>query len=83
MVYYRRSATPDNQFFFWPSYDSRKGENAIYVAEADRSNPQPRAIPPELLEQFESVSDLGLRTIMYHDSIPLRAVQLFACRGLK
>jgi hypothetical protein len=36
LVYYRSSATPDNQLYFWPEYrypEHRKGQNAIYVTE--------------------------------------------------
>ncbi len=32
------SDEPENQFYFWPEYDyraHRKGQNAIYVSEAD------------------------------------------------
>jgi 4-amino-4-deoxy-L-arabinose transferase-like glycosyltransferase/membrane-associated phospholipid phosphatase len=37
LVYCIQSDEPENQFYFWPEYDyaaTRKGENAIYVAEA-------------------------------------------------
>jgi hypothetical protein len=37
LVYSADSATPENQFYFWPEYnyrDQRKGQNAIFVAEA-------------------------------------------------
>jgi 4-amino-4-deoxy-L-arabinose transferase-like glycosyltransferase/membrane-associated phospholipid phosphatase len=38
LVYSADSDTPENQFYFWPEYnyrDQRKGQNAIFVAEAD------------------------------------------------
>jgi 4-amino-4-deoxy-L-arabinose transferase-like glycosyltransferase len=38
LVYAADSDTPENQFYFWPEYDypsQRKGQNAIYVTEAD------------------------------------------------
>jgi hypothetical protein len=38
LVYVVDTAVPKNQFYFWPEYryrDSRKGQNAIYVAEVD------------------------------------------------
>ena len=38
LVYSMDSDTPENQFYFWPEYnylDHRKGQNAIYVTEAD------------------------------------------------
>src|SRR5439155_5232363 len=31
LVYYESSDVPHNQFFFWPGYNTRKGENAIFV----------------------------------------------------
>jgi hypothetical protein len=38
LVYCMDSDTPENQFYFWPEYDyllQRKGQNAIFVSEAD------------------------------------------------
>lgn len=38
LIYSADSDVPKNQFFFWPEYDyvaNRKGQNAIYVSEAD------------------------------------------------
>jgi len=38
LVYYADSDAPVNQFYFWPEYnyrDQRKGQNAIFAAEAD------------------------------------------------
>ena len=38
LVYSILGPVPENQFFFWPEYryqQARKGQNAIYVAEAD------------------------------------------------
>jgi 4-amino-4-deoxy-L-arabinose transferase-like glycosyltransferase len=38
LVYSADSDTPENQFYFWPEYnyrDQRKGQNAIFAAEAD------------------------------------------------
>jgi hypothetical protein len=83
LVYYQTTPTPENQFFFWPGYTARKGENAIYVRELDRDNPSPFAAPERLQQEFESVTDLGVTNIMYHDEFLLRPFQLFACRGLR
>jgi hypothetical protein len=79
LVYYRSSRRPHNQFFFWPGYrDQRAGQNAIYVHETQRSRP-----PPEMvLQEFESVQSLGLRSIMYRGR-EFRRIELFACRNLK
>ncbi|MEP6663742.1 MAG: hypothetical protein ABJC04_08770, partial [Verrucomicrobiota bacterium] len=35
LVFYRWFPTPKNQFFFWRSYQSRVGQNAIYVQQVD------------------------------------------------
>jgi hypothetical protein len=83
LVYYRSSETPENQFYFWPGYLERKGQNAIFVKELDRNHPVPEAPPERLKNEFDSVTALGITNIMYHDTLLLRPLQLFACRGLK
>jgi len=82
LVYYQSSEVPENQFYFWPGYTERKGENAIYVRELNRDNPQPSPAPERLQKEFESVTDIGVTNIMYHDRL-LRPFQLFACRGVR
>jgi 4-amino-4-deoxy-L-arabinose transferase-like glycosyltransferase/membrane-associated phospholipid phosphatase len=82
LVYFRSSPTPKNQFFFWPGYNLRKGENAIFVRELDRKKPDPKPAPQSLSDEFESVTDLGVRNVMYHGQL-LRPLQFFACRNLK
>jgi 4-amino-4-deoxy-L-arabinose transferase-like glycosyltransferase/membrane-associated phospholipid phosphatase len=82
LVYFVTSSTPHNQLYFWPGYTERKGENAILVQELNRADPTPQP-PPQVVEsEFESVTDLGVRRIMYHGNL-CRPVQIFACRGLK
>ncbi len=83
LIYYKSTRTPENQFYFWPGYNTRKGENAIFVSELSRENPEPQKPPDRLLEEFESVADLGVRNVFYHDQMLLRPLQFFACRGLK
>ena len=82
LVYYRTSATPGNQFYFWPGYTARKGENAIFIQELSRGDPQPIPPPAPVAAEFESVTDLGIRSVMYHGRL-CRPIQVFACRGLK
>ena len=82
LVYCRSSATPENQFYFWPGYQQRKGENAIYVIELNRDDPTPAPPPPRLRDEFDSVTDLGVRQVLYHGQL-CRPLQFFACRGLK
>ncbi|MBU6399608.1 MAG: glycosyltransferase family 39 protein [Verrucomicrobia bacterium] len=78
LVYYQSSPAPDNQFYFWPGYDGRKGENAIYVQQVH----QPQPPPERLRREFASVTDLGMRDIEYRGRV-YRSVQLFACRDLR
>ncbi len=35
LVFFRSTSTPKNQFYFWPGYESRAGQNAIYVQQVD------------------------------------------------
>jgi 4-amino-4-deoxy-L-arabinose transferase-like glycosyltransferase len=82
LVYTRSSPTPKNQFFFWPGYNLRKGDNAVFVRELDRKKPDPKPAPQSLVDEFESVTDMGVRNVMYHGQL-LRPLQFFACRNLK
>jgi len=78
IVYYQSSDKPENQFFFWPGYKTRNGENAIYIREAKRPEP-----PPERLQkEFASITDLGIHEIKYRDRV-FHTIQLFECRGLR
>jgi 4-amino-4-deoxy-L-arabinose transferase-like glycosyltransferase len=78
LVYYQHSPQPVNQYFFWPGYQRRKGENAIFVLPTD--NPVPP--PDQLQREFAAVQDLGLREIQYHGRV-FHRFQLFECRGLR
>lgn len=77
-VFFRSSDVPLNQFYFWPGYQDRQGQNALFVMPTDR----PRPPPERLVTEFESVSDLGLHTVVVRGQT-LRQVQLYACRGLR
>jgi hypothetical protein len=82
LVYCRSSPAPENQFYFWPGYSNRIGQSAIYVLELDRNNLLPLAGLPWLTNQFDSITDLGIREVIYHGQL-CRPLQLFACRGLR
>jgi hypothetical protein len=82
LVFYQTSATPKNQFYFWPGYEDRKGQNAIFVRELDRDRTSDPSVPPELEQEFESVTLLGVRDVLYHGRV-LRPLQIYACRGLR
>jgi len=75
LVYALHTDQPKNQFYFWPGYRHRKGENAIFVRHARVAEPAPDTLQTE----FASITDLGLRQIAYRGRV-LHTVQLFACR---
>ncbi len=88
LVFCLTAGRPDNQFYFWPGYGGRKGQNAIFVREFDRDRlekdrPDQRPIPPQLALQFDSVTDCGVRKVLYQGRYLLRPLQIFECRGLK
>ena len=60
LVFYRTDSRAVNQFYFWPGYEDRKGQNAIFVRELDRDQPKPSPVPREVEQQFESVTELGV-----------------------
>ena len=82
LVFYRTNPIPANQFYFWPGYENRKGQNAIFVRELDRDQPKFRPVPRDLERQFESVTELGVRNVLYHRRV-LRPLQIYVCRGLR
>jgi len=82
LAYYKSTPAPANQFFFWPGYRGRKGESAIFVRELARDNPKSKPPPAQLVTEFESVTELGVRNVLYHGRV-LRPLQFFACRNLQ
>lgn len=78
-VFFRSSNVPLNQFYFWPGYRDRKGWNAVFVQQVKE---EAQAPPASIVEEFESVTDLGVRELAYRGRV-LHRVQLFACRKLK
>jgi len=82
LAYFLSSDKPENQFFFWPGYEDRHGQNAVFVVDFGPKNPHPVQPPTVLVEQFESVTDLGMQPVLY-EGRALRWIQLFQCRGLR
>ncbi|HVV00902.1 MAG TPA: glycosyltransferase family 39 protein, partial [Verrucomicrobiae bacterium] len=82
LVYYKSTPYARNQFYFWPGYLDRKGENAIYVVELDRDTLALKTPPATLVAEFESVTNLGVHNVMYHGQIN-RPLQFFACHNLR
>jgi membrane-associated phospholipid phosphatase len=82
LVYCRLGPVPVNQFYFWPGYTGRKGENAIFIVELNRNDSKTRSPPEELCREFESVTNMGVREVLDHNRVLWRW-QFFACRGLR
>ena len=55
-----------------------RGGKDLYLPDPPERDP----VPPEVLAEFDSVSDLGVRDIVYRGQI-VRRIQLFACRNLR
>lgn len=104
LVYFCATPRPQNQFFYWPNYLQRTGQNALFVREVSRpllrpdwfarwwSNqrldlyqptlPQSKPLPPEILQQFDSFTDLGVRDVVIEGNL-VRRFQLIQCHHLK
>jgi hypothetical protein len=41
LVYFQHTSHPQNQFYFWPTYTNRVGDNAIFMVEVDRDDLRP------------------------------------------
>jgi len=82
LVYCRRGPVPGNQFYFWPGYTGRKGENALFIVEINRDDSKTKSPPAELCREFESVTDIGVREVLDHNRVLWRW-QFFACRNLR
>ena len=80
IVYRTPSDIPKDQFYFWPGFQSRTGDNALYVENLKFDDPEP--VPGWLNEYFESVTDLGVTEIIYKDYL-MRKVRVIACRNLR
>jgi hypothetical protein len=84
LVYARVSKhLPKSQFYFWPEYryrelsNGRMGQNAIFFVLDD----DPYQPPASLLDEFESVTPLGVVEVKRSKRVFYR-VHLFACRNL-
>jgi hypothetical protein len=79
-VYCLTGDRPENQFYFWPSYHDRHGQNAVYVRTVGNDSPPPP--PPQLTNEFVSVTSMDIIPVEYHGQI-IRRLQIFECRGLR
>jgi 4-amino-4-deoxy-L-arabinose transferase-like glycosyltransferase/membrane-associated phospholipid phosphatase len=76
LIYALASDRPVNQFYFWPKYLGRVGDDALFVQR------EGSAIPAELEKQFERIEDLGVRDAQYRGRT-MHQVHLYACRNLR
>jgi membrane-associated phospholipid phosphatase len=70
---------PKNQFYFWPGYAGRHGEDAVYVQVLGNATPQPP--PAQLTNDFASVTPGGVFPVNYRGQT-IRWLQLYECRNL-
>jgi 4-amino-4-deoxy-L-arabinose transferase-like glycosyltransferase/membrane-associated phospholipid phosphatase len=82
LVYFQSSDVPMNQFFFWPGYHDRKGQNAIFIQALDLPATNAAPIPPVIIREFETVKDLGTVMVL-HEGQPTRRIQIVECRNLR
>ena len=78
LAYYRSTDQPDNQYFFWPGYQSRKGQNALYVSESAHSQPP----PPQIVSEFESLTELPSQPVVFRGRV-FHNLKIFECRNLR
>lgn len=78
LSYVLNTDKPQNQYWFWPSYESRTGENAIFVM----NTANPRKAPKQLVQDFSSVNSMGTFTLR-SEGRAVGHVQLFVCHGKK
>jgi hypothetical protein len=104
LVFCYASREPRNQFYFWPDYLGRAGQDAIIVREVERPKLRPgwfldwwnnrgglylpdpvtkSTLPPELMSQFETITDLGVKDVIVPGKGVLRRAQFFACHNLR
>ncbi len=77
-IYEIRTERARSQFYFWPGYQERRGENAVFVRRLPRDPDDP--LPPTLKEDFESVDRIGVLDVKFRDRL-FHQYELFACRG--
>jgi hypothetical protein len=103
IVFYLATPTAENQYYYWPNYLNRVGQNALFVREIEKPRfrpdwfsrwwsrkgdlyenalPPTRPLPPEVRQEFESITDLGIRDVVVDGNI-VRRVQFFECRDLR
>ena len=77
-VYQVRADRISSQFQFWPGYQGRRGDNALFVREKPDDAQEP--LPVSLAEDFERVEPLGPLNVLYRGRL-FHEYEVFACRG--
>jgi 4-amino-4-deoxy-L-arabinose transferase-like glycosyltransferase/membrane-associated phospholipid phosphatase len=99
LVYFCATKHPLNQFYYWPNYLGRHGQNALFVREVSSpalrpdwlsrwwhqepgifvvDHPEGGPPPPELKDQFDSFTNLGVREVIFNGAV-IRRVQMIQC----
>lgn len=82
IVFFYSSPHPKNQYWFWPGYTNRSGQNAIFVREVSKRTGESKPVPAQVEAEFESVTDLGIQDVVVRRKT-IRRLQVFECRNLK
>jgi 4-amino-4-deoxy-L-arabinose transferase-like glycosyltransferase/membrane-associated phospholipid phosphatase len=82
LVYYETSPVPVNQFYFWPGYLDRVGQNALYVRAVALTEMKSPPVPEVISNEFVSAVNLGLITIESRGK-PVHKLQIVECRNLR
>jgi hypothetical protein len=75
LVYLPTSLVPHDQFWFWPGYEGRKGESALYFQHVE----DPGNRLSDVRAGFRDVSEVGTFEVLYRDRV-FHHVQIYACR---
>jgi membrane-associated phospholipid phosphatase len=75
-IYVVATDRPQNQYYFWPNYLNRSGEDALLVLRAGW------AVPEEIKAQFESIESLGQRPVLYRGR-EFHQLEFYHCRNLR
>jgi len=73
IVYYLATSKPDNEFFYWPNYLSRRGQNALFVRELER----PRLRPDWLAQWWNESPNIYLTNAPAPGPLPGEIQQQF------
>lgn len=77
-IYVLASDAPTSQYALWPGYETRTGQNAVYVQRVRKGISY--GIPTSLQETFESIETLGIADL-YVGGVQLHQVELMFCRN--